>query len=422
MHTSSTSGSSGTGGRPAPADAPPAPGASTPLGRARRGPLTGLAAVLLTVTLALAGCGAGGDSDDKSSDSGGDRAAGAQASQAPADGSGALTDESGAREGAKADGDRAGNGKERAGGDARNPSGPLRAADTHIIRTASLTVRVKDVPRALERARTAAEGAGGLVGDESTDRDRRGHDRSRVVLRVPQDRYEQVLSDLAGTGKLISRNAKAEDVTEEVVDVESRIRTQRASVARVRALMDKATKISDIVSLEGELSSRQADLEALLARQSSLKDRTTMATITLTLTESPQAGTDGKDDDDPTFTGALSGGWGAFVTMLGWLAVGLAAALPFAAVAALLVLLWLRVVRPWTARRAVAVPAGLAVGPGRAVDPGGAGGATGPGGAGGAGVAGGTGGAGASGGSSPADPSGPSGPKTPKAPKGSGGS
>ncbi len=392
MHTSRASGPSGpsgTGVRPAPADTPPAPGASVPLGRARRGPLGGLAALLLAVTLALAGCGASGDDDgDKSSGSGGDRAAGAQASQGPGDDSAALRDEGGA------DGDRAEGGKKRAGGDARNPSGPLRPADTHVIRTASLTVRVKDVPKALERARTAAEGAGGLVGDESTDRDRRGHDRSRVVLRVPQDRYEQVLSDLAGTGKLISRNAKAEDVTEEVVDVESRIRTQRASVARVRALMDKATKISDIVSLEGELSGRQADLEALLARQSSLKDRTTMATITLTLSESPETGADSKEDEGPTFAGALSGGWGAFVTMLGWLAVALAAALPFAAVAALLVLLWLRVVRPWTGRRAVAAPAGGA-------------GSGGPGGTGGSGGSG-------SGGSGASGAGGASGPNPPK--------
>lgn len=414
MHTSSTSGPSGTGAGSAPADTSAAPSTPTPLRRARRGPLSGLAAVLLAVTLALAGCGASDDSSGKGDDAdGGGRAAGAQASQGPGDDSAALRDEGGA------DGDRAESGKKRAGGDARNPSGPLRPADTHIIRTASLTVRVKDVPKALERARTAAEDAGGLVGDESTDRDRRGHDRSRVVLRVPQDRYEQVLSDLAGTGRLISRNAKAEDVTEEVVDVESRIRTQRASVARVRALMDKATKISDIVSLEGELSGRQADLEALLARQSSLKDRTTMATITLTLSESPQTGADGKDDDGPTFAGALSGGWGAFVTMLGWLAVALAAALPFAAVAALLVLLWLRVVRPWTGRRAVAAPAGVTVGSGGAAVAGGSGSGD-PGGSG-SGGPGGTGGSGGSG-SAGSGSSGAGGTSGPNPPKPSGGS
>ncbi|MFE0057286.1 DUF4349 domain-containing protein, partial [Streptomyces sp. NPDC059003] len=48
----------------------------------------------------------------------------------------------------------------------------------------------------------------------------------------------------------------------------------------------------------------------------------------------------------PTFAGALSGGWDAFVTMLSWIAMALAVALPFAAVAALLALAWLRWLRP----------------------------------------------------------------------------
>ena len=74
---------------------------------------------------------------------------------------------------------------------------------------------------------------------------------SRVVLRVPQEKYDAVLAELAGAGKLLSRKADAEDVTDQVVDVESRIATQRASVNRVRALMDRAVKLSDVVTLEG---------------------------------------------------------------------------------------------------------------------------------------------------------------------------
>ena len=211
--------------------------------------------MLLAVTLALAGCGASGDDGGgKSRGSGGDRAAGAQASQGPGDDSAALRDEGGA------DGDRAEGGKKRVGGDARNPSGPLRPADTHIIRTASLTVRVKDVPKALERARTAAEGAGGLVGDESTDRDRRGHDRSRVVLRVPQDRYEQVLSDLAGTGKLISRNAKAEDVTEELKIYVDEHRELFPSVEVERVAVRRyafGTRAAHLIGYVGEINDQE---------------------------------------------------------------------------------------------------------------------------------------------------------------------
>ncbi|WP_190138821.1 DUF4349 domain-containing protein, partial [Streptomyces longispororuber] len=325
MRTDGRSGTDGTDGR----------GAASGARRARG--VRALAVALLAGGLPLAGCAGGDDAG------GGDDAKAAGAAAAPERKGGPERDGGDGGDGAAgAGGDEAAPGGKKAapGGNqegraARRP-GEFRPTGPHVIRTVSLTVRVKDVPRALERARAAAEAADGLVGDETTDRDGRGRERSRLVLRVPQARYAQVLSDLEGAGRLVSRTAKAEDVTEEVVDVESRIRTQRASVARVRELMDKASKISDIVSLEGELSTRQADLEALLARQASLKDRTALATITLTLTESPAAKPGDGDDDDPTVVAALAGGWGAFVTMLRWVAVAVGAALPFLAGAALL--------------------------------------------------------------------------------------
>ncbi len=207
-------------------------------------------------------------------------------------------------------------------------------------------MQVKDVRKALAKVRTTTENAGGYVGSETTtlgEEEGSEIETTDVVLRVPVAEYEQVLADLEGTGKLLHREAQAKDVTEEVVDVESRITTQRASVNRIRELMDKATKLSDVVTLEGELSSRQADLEALLARQSSLKDRTTLATINLSLSENPV--TTSGEDDDPGFLDALSGGWNAFVATLHWILVAIAAVLPFAALAALLVFVWLRLTR-----------------------------------------------------------------------------
>ncbi|MFJ2773847.1 DUF4349 domain-containing protein [Streptomyces sp. NPDC087300] len=299
--------------------------------RSSRRTVPALSAVLLAVALALTGCsGAGSDDTD----------AGGKAAGSAADAKG------------PSDGEPDGGGAEGSRGGKQKPIGP---ADTHIIRTAKLTVRVEDVPAALDRARAAAEDAGGIVGNENTSRDGAGRERSRIVLRVPQEKYEEVLDSLEGTGKLIDRDSKAQDVTDQVVDVESRVASQRASVARVRELMDKATKLSDVVSLEGELSTRQADLEALLARQASLKDRTDMATITLSLTERPVRAA-AAADDDPTFLDALSGGWDAFVTTLRWIAVVLAAVLPFAAVVVLLVLVWVRVVRPRLPRRAATAP------------------------------------------------------------------
>ncbi|MGW2963018.1 DUF4349 domain-containing protein [Streptomyces sp. NPDC001220] len=275
-----------------------------------------LAGLLLACALALTGCGAGADSGGSASDSKADVGGSAQEAAGSA--------------GAKAS---SGRGTDKA---------PTLTVN-RIIRTASLTVQVKDVPKALDEARTTAENAGGYVGDETTTRGAQGHERTRVVLRVPTEKYDEVLSGLQGAGKLLDRTAKAQDVTDQVVDVDSRVKSQRASVARVRELMDRATKLSDVVTLEGELSNREADLEALLAQQASLKDRTSLATITLSLTQTPV--TKAAKDDTPGFVDALAGGWHVFVTMLRWIALALGAALPFAALAALVAVLWWRVVR-----------------------------------------------------------------------------
>ncbi|MET7511378.1 DUF4349 domain-containing protein [Streptomyces albidoflavus] len=274
------------------------------------------AVVLAVAVLGLAGCSAGSDSGASSA---GDRAVAPSA----ADGAG---------------GGQAEDAKRESGDEAAERKTP-ELKGVHLIRTAELHLRVKEVPSALASARSVVEGAGGYVGNESTRRDAQGHERSTVVVRVPQEKYDAVLDSLGEGGEVVSRRTSAEDVTEEVVDVESRLKSQRASVARVRELMDRAEKLSDIVSLEGELSSRQMELEALLAQQSSLKDRTSMATVTLQLTERT-AKAESKEDSGPTFTDALSGGWSAFVATLRWLTVVVGAALPFVLALGLALLAW----------------------------------------------------------------------------------
>ncbi|MCX4697221.1 DUF4349 domain-containing protein [Streptomyces sp. NBC_01373] len=303
-------------------------------------PVQTLAGVLLAAALALTGCSGGADSSDS--------------------GAGALKDEAAAQSEAKEA--APGGAADSDSGSGAKATAPPKISTNHIIRTASLTVQVKDVSKSLAEARTTIENAGGYVGNETTSRDEEGHEQTHVVLRVPVDEYEEVLADLEGSGKLLERTAKAQDVTDQVVDVESRITSQRASVARIRELMDQATKLSDVVTLEGELSTRQADLESLLARQASLKDRAGLATITLNLSETPVKVAP-KEDEDPGVLDALTGGWDALVTMLRWIVVAIAAVLPFAAVIVLLLLVWLRLVRPRMPRRPATASATTALGP-----------------------------------------------------------
>ncbi|MFR9722161.1 DUF4349 domain-containing protein [Streptomyces sp. MS19] len=296
----------------------------------RTGPVrrAALAAVPLLGALLLAGCTGGGSdgggsmaregfaADDRADDRAGDSAGDSAAEPAP-EGSSDADGQDGAVE-------RADDGA---------------AAEALLIRTARLVVAADDVPGAYEGALSAVAAAGGFVSAENTVGEPTAGDWSEVTLRVPEESYEDLLTDLAALGELRSREVTTEDVTEEVVDVESRLATQRESVARVRALMEEAVSIRDIVDLEAELSRRQADLESLESRSESLRGRVAMATVTLELHEMDTPVDEPADsDDDPSIPGALAGGWDVFVAALVWTGAALAAVLPFAAATALVVL------------------------------------------------------------------------------------
>lgn len=332
--------------------APPATRNRRSLSRSPRRSLALLAAGVLAAALAVAGCSSSGTDSGSSATS-----EQQQASEAPGRSEAGADEAADSAAGSKAD-DRPGEQQDSA------QRKPPKIASEHVVRKASLTVRVKDVSSALDDTRTTVETAGGYVGNETTDRDDRSHERSHLVLRVPQEKYTDVLDELSGSGKLIERKVSADDVTDQVVDVESRIASQKASVKRVRDLMDKATELSDIVTLEGELSTRQAELESLQARQASLKDRTALATITLVLSETE---VEKERDEERGFTDALGSGWEAFVTTMRWIAVVVGAALPFLTALVVLLVAW-RLVRdrlPQRLRRSprsAVLPTGAAAG------------------------------------------------------------
>lgn len=295
------------------------------------------AAALLVASLGVAGCGAAGQGGTEQASAERSDSGGARSGSGPARGEQGMV------------GPKAPGAAESADGKAGTGSGssgkPAPVATAQIVRTASLTVEAADVPGALAQARTAAKGVGGYVGDETTDRDGEGRERSRVELRVPPEAYDGLLDRLSRLGTLKKRQVSAKDVTDQVVDTGSRIKSQQASVARVRALMEKATSIGDIVTLESELSRRQSELESLQARLKSLQEQTGMATVTLVLQEPDAAA----DDDGTSFGEALSGGWDAFTEGVRRLLVAVGASLPFLVAGALVFVLW-QVLRGWVSR------------------------------------------------------------------------
>ncbi len=262
--------------------------------------------------------------------------------------SGSSSDNAGESSGAAAPADRQDTGSEAAAGKSSGsaPQGQDKAAaqptiTRAIIKTGSLTIEAEDVDAQRQKAITVITGLKGQVASEDTGSDEDGKiTRANLVLKVPTASYENAIQQLSELGKRMQIHQESSDVTEQVVDVESRIATQRASLERMRTLLTKANTIGEIVSVETELTRREADLESLLAKQKNLALQTELATLALTLTakgEEPVV----EEDPDRGFLAGLKGGWDAFTTTFSALATAFGAVLPFLVLLALIgVPLW----------------------------------------------------------------------------------
>lgn len=217
-------------------------------------------------------------------------------------------------------------------------------AEPKIARRADTAIVVKDIDGAAAQIRTLAATAGGAVLNESLtsgSTDASAATVGTMSIQVPADKLDDTLSRLAELGDMVSRNTNADDVSAAYVDTEARVKSMQASVDRMRTLMSQATAISDIIAIEGELSRRQADLEALEAQMKSLEGQVAMAPISIRLTTNQvDLGVDGGG-----FLGGLKAGWTAFVASVNFLLMALGALLPFAVAAAIVLVplvMWLR--------------------------------------------------------------------------------
>jgi len=210
-----------------------------------------------------------------------------------------------------------------------------------IISTGNVQLRSDDVGQSIFEVRKVVDLYRGTVSEDDTETDKEGEAlRSRMVLRIPTADFDDAMTELAKVGTLVSSKRESADVTTQVLDIDVRVEAQQRSIDRIQVLFDNATSIKDVVSIEGELSRRQADLASLQAQQRYLADQTSMSTITLAIERTPeQAKPKPKDDDETGFMAGLAGGWDAlhsFLTgaatvagaLLPWLVLALVLAIP----------------------------------------------------------------------------------------------
>jgi Domain of unknown function (DUF4349) len=237
-------------------------------------------------------------------------------------------------------------------------SAPVEASKSGVVgvgpkltKSASLDLQVKNIDAAAAQVRTIATGLqaqvlseqigtgpGGTVPLQGKSDALSGF--GTLTLSVPADKLDTALDQLARIGTVLQRTISTQDVTAQYVDTESRLKTMRASVERVRTLMTQAKDIGQVVVLESELSRREADLESLESQLSTLKSNVETSTLTVSLSTPGH-----KSVSSTGFVAGLRSGWDAFTASARGLFTVIGTVLPFvvffALVAAPLVW-WLR--------------------------------------------------------------------------------
>jgi Domain of unknown function (DUF4349) len=203
-----------------------------------------------------------------------------------------------------------------------------------IIYTASLTVRAASLTRAATEAIQLARAAGGYVSAENTALNRAHPDQSTVSvqLKIPVASYQRVLGALSGLGTRQAESQHAQDVTQTVADVASRVASAQAAIAQLRKLLARAGSVSSLLDVQNQINTDEASLEALQAQQRALAHETTYATITLLLTAKPVVGV--KKNRSAGFLRGLAVGWHGLVRVVVALLTAAGAALPFAVILA----------------------------------------------------------------------------------------
>jgi len=183
--------------------------------------------------------------------------------------------------------------------------------DKKIVKTADVSVDVRNFQRYTERLHEKVKAAGGYIAQE--EQSANGYKIENTVrIMVPVERFDETVMQLAAdSDRLVNKKISSEDVTAEVIDTKSRLETKKEVRERYLELLKQAHSVKDILAVQEEINGIQEDLDAAAGRIAYLSHAATYSTINLTFYQvlDPTV----KNDAEPGFLhkigNAFKDGW-----------------------------------------------------------------------------------------------------------------
>lgn len=167
-----------------------------------------------------------------------------------------------------------------------DPHDPLLTEDRLIVHRAHVDVCVKE----MEEARLAIEKKvntyEGYIVEENMYRDPDEQLSGRMMIRIPDTHFQTFLQDVEElVSEVFSRQVTGEDVTEEYVDLESRLKSKRTVEERLLQFIKDAEQTEDLLKISNELAQVQEEIELLVGQKNVLDNQISFSTVELMMQE-----------------------------------------------------------------------------------------------------------------------------------------
>ena len=157
--------------------------------------------------------------------------------------------------------------------------------DRKVIRNADLELESETPEDIQHKIASIAVSNGGFVvesNQSSSDSQSSTHDVVSMTVRMPAEHFEQTLDEIRNVGgRVVSENVKGQDVTEEFIDIEARLKAKKALESQFMEIMKRANSIEDALNVQGQLADVRAEIEKIEGRKRFLENQSSLSTIKL---------------------------------------------------------------------------------------------------------------------------------------------
>ena len=176
--------------------------------------------------------------------------------------------------------------EKKAKDNAKTNTGKLEVSSQMVIYQAEVEMRVTNFEKSIQNLEEKAQQYGGYISESNVRKEGKEQVNGNIKLRIPQKNFQAFLHEAESeAADVISRNITGQDVTEEYVDLGSRLKSKKVVEERLISFMKGAAKTEDLLKISTDLAAVQEEIETIEGKMKFLENQTSLSTINITLYE-----------------------------------------------------------------------------------------------------------------------------------------